>query len=72
MSDLTPFKINTSKKTRHSRIAFIVNDFKPTRISTSTIFLFKPPRISTSKKTSGEGGTLKSYLRFSVGAARAV
>jgi hypothetical protein len=56
MKDLTPFKINTSKKSRHLRIALIVNDFKPTRINTSAISPFKPLRINTSKKQGrGEG-----------------
>jgi len=73
MRQLNPFKINTSRKLRHSRIAFIVNNFKPTRINTSAISIFKPPRINTSKKHGGVGwGALKSYLRFSVGAAGAV
>jgi GNAT superfamily N-acetyltransferase len=57
MRQLSPFKINTSRKSRHSRIAFIVNNFKPTRINTSAISLFKPPGINTSKKHRGEGGT---------------
>jgi len=48
MMQLTPFKINTSKKSCHFRIALILNDFKPTRINTSTISTSKPPRINTS------------------------
>jgi hypothetical protein len=37
MRQLNPFKINTSRKSRYSRVAFIVNNFKPTRINTSAI-----------------------------------
>ena len=55
MRDLTPFKINTSKKSCHSRFALSLNDFKSTRINTSTISVSKPPRINTSKKH-GERG----------------
>jgi hypothetical protein len=70
MKDLTPFKINTSKKSCRSRIALIVNDFKPTRINTSAISPSKPPRINTSKKHGGAGpDTLLAHqlLRFLVG-----
>jgi len=55
MWHLTPFRINTSSKSRHSRIALIANDFKPTRLNTSAIVPPKPPRINTSKKQ-GRGG----------------
>jgi len=54
MTPLTPFRINTSKKSRHFCIAFILNDFKSTRINTSAISRFNPSRINTSKK---QGGT---------------
>ena len=69
MMQLTPFKINTSKKSCHFRIALILNDFKPIRINTSTISPLKPPRINTSKKHGGGGvgcgptGS-KLYLKF--------
>ena len=56
MRRLTPFRINTSRKSRRFRIAFIVNDFKPTRINTSVILRFKPSRINTSKKHGGGRG----------------
>jgi len=56
MMQLTPFKINTSKKSCHFRIALILNDFKPTRINTSTISTSKPPRINTSERHGGRGG----------------
>jgi hypothetical protein len=56
MSYLSPFRINTSKKSRHLRIAFIVNDFKSTRINTSTIFGFNQSKINTSTKHGGGRG----------------
>ena len=68
MMQLTPFKINTSKKSCHFRIALILNDFKPIRINTSTIAPIKPPRINTSKKHGGGVGCgptgSKLYLKF--------
>jgi hypothetical protein len=64
MKDLTPFEINTSKKSCHSRIALIARDFKPTRINTSAISPFKPPRINTSKKHGG--GQAVHHSRASV------
>jgi len=60
MMQLTPFKINTSKKSCHFRIALILNDFKPIRINTSTISPLKPPRINTSKKHGG-GSRVRPY-----------
>ena len=55
MRRVTPFRINTSKKSRHLCIALILNDFNPTRINTSVIFRFKPSGINTSKKHGGRG-----------------
>ena len=54
---ITPFRINTSKKSWHFRIALITNGFNSTRINTSAIFHFNPPRINTSKKHGGGGGS---------------
>ena len=61
MGQLTPFRINTSKKSRHFCIAFIINDFKSTRINTSVIFRVNPSRINTSKKTGGWGVHAHSF-----------
>jgi hypothetical protein len=55
MSHITPFRINTSKKSRQFRITLILNDFKSTRINTSVIFRVNPSRINTSKKQGGVG-----------------
>ena len=58
MRRLSPFRINTSKKSRHSRIAFITKDFKFTGINTSEKNGSKSSGINTSKKQGrGEGGT---------------
>jgi hypothetical protein len=69
MRYLSPFRINTSKKSCHLRIAFIVNGFKFTRINTSEKNGSKPPRINTSRKRPGEGGMRpagrrKNQIRF--------
>jgi hypothetical protein len=56
MRPLSPFRINTSKKSWRSSIAFIPNDFNSTRINTSVFFRFKSPRINTSKKRGGGRG----------------
>jgi hypothetical protein len=62
MTPLTPFRINTSKKSRHFCIAFILNDFKSTRINTSAISRFNPSRINTSKKQGGTPRILSDSL----------
>jgi hypothetical protein len=56
ISKITPFRINTSKKSHHFRITLILKDFNSTRINTSVIFRFNSPRINTSKKHGGGVG----------------
>jgi len=55
MSNLTPFKINTSKNFRNFCISLISSDLKSPIINTSVNFDFKPSRINTSTKTGGRG-----------------
>jgi len=69
MSRLSSFRINTSKKSRQSRIALIANDFKSTRINTSVIFRFNSSRINTSKKT-GRGGIAHIFNLREISSAR--
>jgi len=55
MSNLTPFKINTSKNSCAFRISLISGQLKSSIINTSVNFVFKLPIINTSKKTGGGG-----------------
>ena len=72
MRRLSPFRINTSKKSRHSRIAFITKDFKFTGINTSEKNGSKSSGINTSKKQGrGEGCTHGDlYLYFNYAESR--
>ena len=56
MSDLSPFKINTSENFRNFCISLICGRLKSPIINTSVNFDFKPSRINTSKKRVGVGG----------------
>ena len=56
-SDLSPFRINTSKNSCTFRISLISRELKSFRINTSVNFDFKSSRINTSKKTGGGGSS---------------
>jgi hypothetical protein len=57
---LSPFRINTSKNLCTFCISLISGHLKSPIINTSKIFDFKPPIISTSKKTGGGGSSCNS------------
>ena len=70
MRPLSPFRINTSKKSWRSSIAFIPNDFNSTRINTSVILDCNSPRINTSKKHGvGVYGTFSRVFSLRISAA---
>ena len=64
MSNLTPFKINTSRNFCTFCISLISGHLKSPIINTSANFDFKPPRINTSKKHGGGGPTCNSSCNW--------
>jgi hypothetical protein len=67
-SDLSPFRINTSKNLRTFRIAHIRNDLKSPIINTSMKNEFKFPRSNTSEKSGGGGSSCNSSCNWPVAA----
>ena len=64
MSNLTPFKINTSRNLCTFCISLIRSHLKPPIINTSVNFDFKLPRINTCKKTGGGGSSCNSSCNW--------
>jgi hypothetical protein len=64
MSNVTTFKINTSKNSCTFCISLIRGHLKSSIISTSVNFDFKPPIINTSEKTGGGGSSCNSSCNW--------